>query len=478
MIRTKGIWAAVLAAAVAVSATACSGDDTKKVENSTAESTSTSAEKTTTSTEATTTSATTTKVAETDIPVTDVNDAESVTVHYGWDMDDTDYIAKVYCPEGAKFNDYTLDTQAADGWVLTADITDEVNEYSATSVSHWHRDAYVGEIFGYPIIAQLYFDGELDADTASDYHDCSQKVTPLGYKWNGYDVILIETKYAYQDYFEQTDRFVGVEYDLNYWKVNEDTGETNDLTTKGLFGFDMYSYSMDELTQEKCAWIGGELFGVDTGIANPFTDIAEEVDTVPVDIDEFYLIGKWVNRESAWEDTYFFDYGGYGSYTSGFESTFTYSVVGNTLTVFYAEDDIDIFTVTVEEDALLLVDEYEYEQRFEKVAEETEVETETEDNSSTEQHINTNVANIIGTWTESETGYNETFTFNADGTGWYSCLSEDGTYECSFTYEFFSSDYVDIYYSDGDVGGFLIAIDGDVLTVRNEYVTDLAYSRQ
>ena len=79
---------------------------------------------------------------------------------------------------------------------------------------------------------------------------------------------------------------------------------------------------------------------------------------------------------------------------------------------------------------------------------------------------------------ESTTGINETFTFNTDGTGYYSCLTEDGTYECGFTYEFFRSNYVDIYYDDGDIGGFLIAIDGDTLTVRNDFVWDLEYTRQ
>ncbi|MBQ9947317.1 MAG: hypothetical protein IJO91_02920 [Oscillospiraceae bacterium] len=309
-----------------------------------------------------------------------------------------------------------------------------------------------------------------------DYNGCSQKVTPLGFKWEGKDVVLIETTYTYKDYYEQTDLFVGVEYPLNYWKVDESTGETSDLTTKGLFGFDIYSYGWGDQTRDKCAWIAGGLFGVDSGLEDPFAQKESESNAATADIDPAALIGTWCDKESSWEDTYFFDYGGYGSYTSGFENTFTYSVDGNTLTVFYAEDDIDIFTVRFDGETLVLIDEYEYEQRFEKVAEETDTETETD--SGAEDDINPNVTDIIGTWTENETGYNETFTFYDDGTGYYSSLSEDGTYECGFTYEFFSSDYIDIYYDDGDVGGFLIAIDGDKMTVRNDYIGDMIFTRQ
>lgn len=176
----------------------------------------------------------------------------------------------------------------------------------------------VGSPTAYPITAQLYFDGEIDAETAEEYSDCCQKITPLGFKWNGYDVILIETKYTFMDYPEQT-----------------------------------------------------ELFGVDSGIENPFM-----------------------------------------------------------------QDETEETVVNVDSTAL------------------------------------------IGTWMESETGINETVTFNADGTGKYSCLSGGGTYECGFTYEFLRSDYIDIYYDDGDVGGFQIVIDGNKLTVRNEYVWDLVYIRQ
>ncbi len=476
--NNKKIGAAILAAAVLASMSGCAGDNTGSSDNSTSESTTNATESTTTA--ATTTSAATTKAEQdTDTPDTETTDTDIVKVYYGWGGydDEAEYTADIHCPEGASFSESTLKIYEEDGSVMTAAVDDEVNEYSATSVMHWHRDAYSSEPTAYPIIAQLYFDGELDAETEADYSGCSQKVTPLGFEWNGYDVILIETTYTFKDYGEQTELFAGVEYDLNYWKVEEGTGETSDLTTKGLFGFDMYSYGWDDLTQEKCAWIAGELFGVDSGIENPFIEKEEVV----VSVDSSALIGTWIDHTSDWEDTYIFNADGTGSYTSGFEYPFTYIVDANTLTVTFEEDDTEEYTVTVDGSKLVLVDKFGYEQSFEKIAitePDIEPDTESDEESETQDETVSYATAVIGTWTESETGYNETFTFNTDGTGWYSYSSTDGSYECGFTYEFYRSDYIDIYYDDGDEGGFQIVIDGDTMTVRNEYVWDLAYTRR
>lgn len=481
--KMKKIFTAVLAVMMTVSMSACGKDNAPENTGSNAETTTTTA--TTTAEETTTTAAETTTVtepAETDVSDNNSNNsAESVKVYYGWGQDEEEYTAEIFCPDGANFDEYTLESAAEYGSVMMAEFIDEVNEYSAVTNSYWHPDAYSGDEPILSILQQLYFYGEIDAETAEEYSGCSQKVTPLGFKWNGYDVVMIETSYTFLDYGEQTDIFVGVEYDLKYWKVEDGTLGAQDLTTKGLFGFDVFYYGWDDgLTQEQYAWIAGEGFGVDSGIENPFTKNNEETETAPVDIDPSALIGKWTDYESSWEDTYFFDYNDNGSYTSGFENTFTWSVDGNTLTVFYAEDDIESFAVTVNENELVLIDKFGYEQSFEKVAEEDETETDTgtETDSGTEEEVNPNITAIIGTWTESTTGISETFTFNTDGTGHYSCLSDSGVYECGFTYEFFRSDYVDIYYDDGDIGGFLIAIDGDELTVRNDFVWDLTYTRQ
>lgn len=471
--RLKRILAAILVAAVAASMSACGSDKTSEETNSAEGSTTTAAS------ENTTIASAATEKAEASVSDNKSN-TDSVKVYYGWGAteDEAKYTTEIFCPEDAKFSENTLEIYEEDGSVMTVEVDDEVNEYSATSSMHWHRDAYNSEPTAYPIIAQLYFDGEVDAETAAENSNCSQNVTPLGFKWNGYDVVLIETKYTFKDYGETTELFAGVEYELDYWKAEEGTGEIKNLTTKALFGFDMYSYGWDELTQDKCAWIAGELFGVDSGIANPFTSSGEETTEAVVNVDNSALVGKWVDTASDWEDTYIFNADGTGVYISGPEYSFTYSIDGNTLTVVYAEDDTESFTVTADSNKIVLVDKFNYEQSFEKSADETETSTEAETTASDDTDEPDPKSEIIGTWKESETGIDETFTFNADGTGKYSCLYDGEAYECGFTYEFLRSDYVDIYFDDNTEGGFQFEIVDDTMTVRNEYVEGLAYTRQ
>lgn len=449
--RLKKVWVVILAAMIMASLAAC-GDKKESDKKESSEETTTAA-----TTEA--------KEEETTEPIND-NSAESVKVYYGWGSaeDEAKYTAEIFCPEGAKFSENTLKIYEEDGSVMTVEVDDEVNEYSATSSMHWHRDAYSSEPTAYPIIAQLYFDGEIDAETAEEYSGCSQNVTPLGFKWNGYDVILIETKYTFMDYGEQTELFAGVEYDLDYWKAEEGTGEVKDLTTKALFGFDMYSYDFDDLTQDKCAWIIGELFGVDSGIENPFAVEEEQKETVD-DVDKTALVGTWVDLTSDWEDTFIFNADGTGTLISGPEYDFTYTISGNTLTLVYAEDDTEEYTATVNGNTLVLTDKFSEEQSFDKSADVAETPTEAETEASEDANEPEINSEIIGTWKENEIGIDETFTFKADGTGEYSCLYDGGTYECTFTYEFVRDDCIEVLYSDGDANTFIISIEGNELSM-------------
>ena len=464
------VWAMLLAAATVASMSACGDDKETKSTDSTAEN-------------KTTTSATTTTTATTETTSTADQEtgSSSVKVFYGWGSgsDEAKYTAEIFCPAGAEFDETTLEEYEEDGSVMGAIVLDEVNEYKAVSYTHWHRDAYNNDPSDYPIIAQLYFDGELEAETAAENSNCSQKVTPLGFQWNGYDVVLIETTYTFLDYGEQTELFAGVEYDLDYWKTEEGTGKVQDLTTKALFGFDLASLSIDDLTQDQCAWIIGELFGVDSGVSNPFAEEEEQEETI-VAVDKTALVGTWVDLTSDWEDTYIFNADGTGTYISGPEYDFTYKVSGDKLTLTYAEDDIEDYTAKVDGNTLVLVDKYDDEQSFEKNVAETDPdeETKSEPEEEEEDDTNPNVTAIIGTWKENETGADETFTFKADGTGEYSCLYDGDIYECGFTYEFFRSDYIDIYYDDGDEGGFQLVIEGNKMTIRNDYAWDLVYTRQ
>ncbi len=422
--------------------------------------------------------ATESKEEKTEVVETDKSDASSVKVYYGWGSGDEEkYTSEIFCPKGAVFSEKTLQINEEDGSVMTVEVDDEVNEYSATSSMHWHRDAYNSEPTAYPIIAQLYFDGEVDAETAAENSGCSQEVTPLGFKWNGYDVILIETKYTFKDYGETTELFAGVEYDLDYWKAEEGTGEIKDLTTKALFGFDMYSYGWDELTQDKCAWIIGELFGVDSGVANPFAVSDEETTVSVVNVEASELLGTWLERDSDWDNTYIFNADGTGLLISGPEYPFTFTASGDVLTLTYDDEDIEEFTISVSGDLLTMIDKFGNEILLDKHVEEVVEEPEESETVAEADSGNPYVKEVIGTWVDEESGYQETFTFNADGTGMYSCV--DGEYyEYPITYNFLRSDYLQFFYEDGSEGGFVIRIEGDILYVTNDAVVDMPLVRQ
>jgi len=470
----KKMFSALAAAAVMASMSACEDkNESEKKENS-AESTAVDAET------AATEEAASTPEAATDAPDENKNSAESVKVFYGWGAtsDEAKYTAEIFCPEGAEFEENTLEEYEEDGSVMMVTVFDEVNEYTAVSYMHWHRDAYNNDPLNYPIIAQLYFDGELEAETAAENSNCSQKVTPLGFQWNGYDVVLIETTYTFKDYGEKTDVFVGVEYDLDYWKTEEGTGKVQDLTTKALFGFNITSTGWDDMTQEQYAWIAGELFGVDSGISDPFA-VEEETTEAVVNVDKTALVGTWVDLTSDWEDTYIFNTDGTGTYISGPEYDFTYKVSGNTLTLIYAEGDTEEYTAAADGSKLVLVDkQFGYEQSFTKSAKETETPTEAGTEASDDTNEPDPKSEIIGTWKASDSGAEEIFTFKADGTGEYDYAYEGETYKCGFTYDFLRSDYVTIYYDDDTEGGFQFTIENDKMTIRNDYVWDLVYTRQ
>ena len=435
----------ILAGVMVCSLTACGGDKPSagvdSAENTTTAASATSAE---------------TKSEETaNVAGEDKSDASSVMVYYGWgnSEDEEKYTTEIYCPEGAQFSENTLEIYEEDGSVMTVQVDDEINEYSATSKMHWHRDAYNNEPTGYPIIAQLYFDGEVDAETAAENSGCSQTVTPLGFKWNGYDVVLIETKYTFKDYGEQIELFVGVEYDLDYWKVEEGTGEVKNLTTKALFGFDMYSYGWDELTQDKCAWIAGELFGVDSGVANPFAVSDEETTTPVADVEASALYGTWLERDSDWDNTFIFNTDGTGVLISGPEYPFKYTVSGDVLTLNYDDGDMEELTVSVSGDLLTMVDMYGNELLLDKQAEEGAEIGETADIPT----------ELISTWTN-EDG-TETYAFNGDGSGYQ---NYEGA-EYPYTYKVLE-DRIYLSYDNGSEDDFSFYVDGDKLVIMNSWV--------
>ena len=162
--NTKKVCAVILAALLTVSVTACGKDKKKDKSKSKAESSATSSSKEESS-----------KKDESSTSSDTKKEQESVKVYYGWGSseDEEKYTTEIFCPEGAEFDETTLEDYEEDGSVITAMIIDEVNEYKAVSATHWHRDAYNNDPLNYPIIAQLYFDGEVDAETAAENSGCS-----------------------------------------------------------------------------------------------------------------------------------------------------------------------------------------------------------------------------------------------------------------------------------------------------------------
>lgn len=191
------------------------------------------------------------------------------------------------------------------------------------------------------------------------------------------------------------------------------------------------------------------------------------------------LVGTWLQRDSDWEDTYFFYADGTGLLISGPEYPFTYAISGETLTITFDPEDVEEYTFSVSGDLLTMIDSWGEElllDRQTEAASDPAVVPET--TGAAEPAEPTLQERIIGTWEDQETEYKETFTFNSDGTGKYSC-EDNGHWEYTFTYAWYDGDYLEFTYDDdGSVGGFTVRIEGDVLYVSNAAVTDMPLVRK
>ena len=191
------------------------------------------------------------------------------------------------------------------------------------------------------------------------------------------------------------------------------------------------------------------------------------------------LVGTWLQRDSDWEDTYFFNADGTGLLVSGPEYPFTYAISGDTLTITFDPEDVEEYTFSVSGDLLTMIDSWGEElllDRQTEAASDPAVVPET--TGAAEPAEPTLQERIIGTWEDQETEYKETFTFNSDGTGKYSC-EDNGHWEYTFTYAWYDGDYLEFTYDDdGSVGGFTVRIEGDVLYVSNAAVTDMPLVRK
>ncbi|MBQ8836633.1 MAG: hypothetical protein IJ002_03890 [Clostridia bacterium] len=458
----KKIVAFLLTAAMLLSMTACGGgkdntppDNTDKPANT----------GTTTPTPGTTPSGTGEKEDE---------GGDSIVLFYGSNHYGG-YEATFYCPEGAYIDEDDLEEYKADGSVMSFTVYDDVREYQAYAENHWSREIYTSDPEVYEIAPQLYFYGELDEINAEEYENCSQTVTDLGFQWEGKDVMLLETRYTFSDYPEQTELFVCVEFENEYWRTKDGGGTEEHLFAPALVGFELSGWA--DLTVDRCAWIAGQLFGVDSGRTWPLDGEGETAETPVVNVDAAELLGTWLQRDSDWDDTFIFNADGTGVVISGPEYPFTYVVNGDILTLTYDDGDQEEFTISVDGDLLTMIDQFNNELLLDKQAEE-EPKPEIEDPEEPEDELsNPYITEILGTWDVQDSDYLEIFTFNEDGTGLYS-YTDGEVYEFAFTYSFYNGDYVEIIYDDGTEDGFTIRIEGDTMYVSNLSVVDMPLVRQ
>jgi hypothetical protein len=88
---------------------------------------------------------------------------------------------------------------------------------------------------------------------------------------------------------------------------------------------------------------------------------------------------------------------------------------------------------------------------------------------------------IVGVWQNDDEGEHLRWTFNADGSGseylYYDDDSESFTYQFTYTYHS-ETNVIEINYSDGDTDRYNVTINGNTLTAKNEYGTEITFKKK
>jgi len=272
-------------------------------------------------------------------------------------------------------------------------------------------------------------------------------------------VMLLETRYTIPGYSEFVELYVCVEFENEYWKTKDggQGGTEEHLFAPALVGFELSSSGWEELTVDQCAWIAGQLFGVDSGRTWPLEGEDDETVPTPVaSVNASELYGTWIDPESDWDDTFVFNPDGTGVLVSGPQYPYTYAVSGSTLTIIYDDGDEESFEVSFVDGKPILVDQFGNEIKLEPSNEEVEI----FDSAAL-------AAALIGYWLDEAAGNNESFTFNAEERGIYTW--KDETYEFSYTLSG-SESILDIRYDDGDKATFYVEIDGDTMVLDTDWI--------
>ena len=319
-------------------------------------------------------------------------------------------------------------------------------------------------------LAQYYFNGELDEEGQAEYPVYGQTVQELGFQYLGKPVLLIQSQYQSASGIDWTTSFVGIEYDN---KSAPDGG-------KGLVGLDFFQ---EEYTKDQMAWVAGQIFGVDSGVkGDPFDEdaAASSAPSVP-DVAASTFAGTWSNDESNWGEQYTFNTDGTGirSYTETSEvEDFTYTVKGDTITIDFGEDEAYDYTIAVSGDKLTLTDNFGA-IPFTKVVEEApaaptpEPEAEPEPEPEDDTSWAALGKKLVGTWNECDGIDEDTWVFNADGSGKYIY----GDSETNYTW---SNDdtYVILTYAGGDEGYWFFSFKDNGHLVLSDGSTDYEYEKE
>lgn len=171
--------------------------------------------------------------------------------------------------------------------------------------------------------------------------------------------------------------------------------------------------------------------------------------------------GVW-DRTDGWDDQITFNADGTGIHDmTGDQYGFKFTLADGLLCLYYDDGDYAEYYLAVNGDDLTLTDSFDDVQTFVRSTETGNTESPTPptepDTPGTTPALSL-AEELIGTWVDAyET---ETYSFNADGTGYQ--IYEGVTY--NFTYKL-TDDYMEIFYKDGDSDAFYVEIDDGVFII-------------
>lgn len=279
---------------------------------------------------------------------------ESAELVYGSD----NLTVTIYRPENA-----TLELEAED-------LEDDLNLIWITENDYaWTVDVFGAVSYDLDVagkaVADYYYKGELHPNEDDyAYFDAYDYELDIEYKGQPVKVIeytYVDSMYADEDYdyYEETEYFVGVEF--------EDTFE-GEHYGNGLLGYRYYMYdetpSDDELAKLFC-----EIFGVE-GYEFDIEEEEEDIWAEDEGFDTDLIVGEWKAVDSDYEEIFFFYASDYATYSiDGEELELEYTISDDGFLYIVFEDGSNVaYSVTFDgSDTMILEDDFGDEMVFERI---------------------------------------------------------------------------------------------------------------